>query len=89
MTEDEMSGLIELKRKWMQESEALRERIAAIEEIGSSSSPDCAEITTAELCEQFSAWADEVTIWLFQLWDDLYGTEPGTVDPPPKPPFKS
>lgn len=89
MTEDEMPGLEELKEKWMQESEALRERIATIEEIGSGPSAGCDEITTPELCEKCSAWADELTIWLFQLWDDLYGSEPGTVDPPPKPPFRS
>lgn len=88
MTEDEMSGWEELLEKLRREALALQGRIEAIEELGSSSSSDCAEISTSEMCEQFSAWADELTLWLMMLANDVY-EDPATVDPPPKPPFRS
>jgi len=88
MKEDEMPGREELLEKWRQQSVAFQQMIATVEAIGSGAPAECAEISTAELCEGISAWADELTIWLYQLWDDLYGGDPGTVDPPPKPPFK-
>jgi len=83
-----MPGVEELLEKWRQQIAVLRDRMTAIEAIEAGVAPECAEISTAQLCEEFSSWADEVTIWLYQLWDDLYGGDPGTVDPPPKPPFK-
>lgn len=83
-----MPGKDELLEKWREQQIALNSKIDAVKAIEEAqAAAQCDGISTAELCEEFSNWADAVTLWLYELWDDLYG-EPGTVDPPPKPPFK-
>lgn len=84
-----MPGRDELLEEWRQDALAIEQKMKAVEGLGSGPPAACEEITTAELCQEFSAWADELTIWLFELWDRLYGTDPNVPDPPPKPPFKN
>ena len=48
----------------------------------------CKTMNVKELCDEFIQWGTEVSEFLWEIYEDLYGGEPGTVDPPPKPPFK-
>jgi hypothetical protein len=47
----------------------------------------CQNVNAKELCEEFVRWGTEASDFMWLVYEDLYG-DPGTVDPPPRPPFK-
>lgn len=84
MTPEEMK--IEFER---QEKARHEVAVTVFEAIRDRAGKDCAGVSKNELCEEFQDWGTAISEWLYDLWYELYGGNPGTVDPPPAPPFKN
>ena len=88
-TPDEMTTE-EMKDEFVRQEEARREiAIGVLEVMCDKAGKECNGVSKNELCEEFQKWGTEISVWLYDLWYDLYGGNPGTVDPPPAPPFKN
>lgn len=80
----------ELKAEFEEQEEARRKVAASVfETLRNRAGKECAGVSKNELCEEFQDWGTAVSEWLYILWYELYGGNPGTVDPPPPPPFKN
>lgn len=78
-----------LREARCQEREQRREATRRVfQELVKGGDLDCQNLPKKELCEEFVEWGTEISEWLWELWDEQYSGSPGTVDPPPPPPFK-